>query len=95
MSNGNGFYKIVFFGALWVGAFLTSLSVVYCTYSVRQSTQGLEVLRQEQERLLVISGQYLLEKSSYAEYSRVESEAKKKLKMVEPDPSNIVLVYRK
>lgn len=88
-------YKTIFLASLWGAGFVSALVVVYCTYSVRQSTQALEMLRQEEARLQVVSGQYRLEQSSYAEYSRIETEAKKKLNMINPNPSDIILVYRK
>ncbi len=87
-----GALRIIFVALLWIGAFLSALAVVNSTFEVRQITIKLEALRKSANALQVISGQFLLEKSAQAEYSRVEREARKKLQMINPDPSNTILV---
>ena len=71
----------------------SSLGVVYSTHKTRVATRTLEELRREENALQVMSGQYLLEKSSWAAYSRVEDIAARKLNMKVPQAENTVLVY--
>lgn len=80
---------------LWMLSFGSALGVVYSTYQARKATQVLEELRREASGLQVMSGQYLLEKSSWAAYSRVEQIAQSELNMKVPIPEQTVLVYRK
>ncbi len=85
----------VVFLLLWMFSFGSALGVVYSTYKARKATQVLEELRREASGLQVMSGQYLLEKSSWAAYSRVEQIAQSELNMKIPIPEQTVLVYRK
>lgn len=85
----------VVFLLLWMFSFSSALGVVYSTYKSRKATQVLEELRREANGLQVMSGQYLLEKSSWAAYSRVEQIAQSELNMKIPIPEQTVLVYRK
>lgn len=71
------------------------MAVVYSSFESRQAMQALEVLRRDADRMSVVSGQYMLEISSWAAYSRVEKIAKKELKMVSPETAQTVLVYRR
>lgn len=80
---------------LWLLSLVTAMSVVYTTFDSRKSVQRLEELRQEAIGLRVSSGQYKLEKSSLASYSRVESLAVEKLNMSVPESTKTVLVLRK
>jgi len=79
---------------LWLFCVGSAFGVVYSTYESRKATQALEELRREASGLKVESGQFLLEKSSWSAYSRVEELANKKLKMVVPDMEKTVLVYK-
>lgn len=79
---------------LWFGVFGSAMGVVYSAFQSRQATHELESLRKESNNLQVRSGQYMLEKSTWAAYSRVEEIAVKKLKMHIPESSNTVLVKR-
>lgn len=85
----------VVFLFLWMVSFSSALGVVYSTYKARKATQVLEELRREASGLQVMSGQYLLERSSWAAYSRVEQIAQNELNMKVPIPEQTVLVYRK
>ncbi len=85
--------NLLFLG-LWFGAFGSAVGVVYSAFKARQSTHQLEMLRKESNTLQVRSGQYLLEKSTWAAYARVEDIAVNKLKMQVPDSSKTVLVKR-
>jgi|GEM_PF-2025078 len=82
--GGLSTFATMLFLALWLGCFVSALGVVYTTFKSRTATQSLEVLRRESTQLQVASGQYLLEKSSWAAYSRVEQVAVNKLKMKVP-----------
>lgn len=81
--------------ALWCVCLTTALGVVYSTHKARQSTQTLEALRKEASELKIMSGKYMLEKSSWSAYSRVEAIATEDLNMVLPEHNNTVLVYKK
>lgn len=78
--------------ALWLVVVASALSVVYVTYLNRQSTQELESLRHSAGELQVRSGQYLLERSTLATYSRVGRLAEEKLGMTTPDIKQVVLI---
>ncbi|VUD40332.1 Cell division protein FtsL [Thalassocella blandensis] len=93
-QSGISLFTLVFV-LLWLGSVVSAMGVVYSTYQSRKATQQLESLRIEASGLQIMSGQYLLEKSSWSAYSRVEEIAAKQLKMVAPEPEKTVLVYRK
>lgn len=90
--------SVLFKGFLLLGVWFFSvgsaMGVVYSTYSARKATQELESLRREAIGLRVMSGQYQLEKSSWAEYSRVEQLAREKLSMNIPEAEETKLIYR-
>ena len=78
----------------WLVMLLSAFAVINSTHISRQKVNELEVLRRESERLQAQWGQYLLEESAWAAYSRIESVAKQKLKMKTPDPSDSVMVVK-
>jgi len=78
----------------WCLCMSSAFGVVYSTFEARNATHELEELRRETASLKVISGQYLLEQSSLASYSRVEHIAKKRLGMFDPSAEQTVLVRR-
>ncbi|WP_075185870.1 cell division protein FtsL [Teredinibacter haidensis] len=80
---------------LWLSCVCSALGVVYSAYSARQATQELESLRRESSSLQVESGQYLLEKSTWAAYSRVEKIAVNELNMKVPASNKTILVFKK
>lgn len=82
-------------GVSWLFCVGSAVGVVYSTFESRKATQELEELRREASGLQVMSGQFLLERSSWATYSRVEDIATKKLNMKVPALGRTVLVYRK
>lgn len=79
---------------LWLVCFASAIGVVYSTWQARKATQALEELRRQENGLQVVSGQLLLEKSSWAAYTRVEELAENKLNMRVAEPDKTVLVYR-
>lgn len=78
----------------WSLCISSAFGVVYSTFEARSATHELEELRREAAGLKVISGQYLLEQSSLASYSRVEHIAKQRLGMSDPSAEHTVLVRR-
>lgn len=85
---------LVLTAVLWVLVVVSALLVVGVTQDVRLRTGQLEVLRREAAELDVQWGQYLLEQSTWASYSRVEKIAREELDMVEPGPEQIILVNK-
>ncbi|WP_245929363.1 cell division protein FtsL [Agarilytica rhodophyticola] len=80
---------------LWLFSVGSAMGVVYSTYESRKATQKLEELRREASGLRVMSGKFLLEKSSWAAYSRVEKIAFDELNMFVPENEKTILVYKK
>lgn len=85
---------LVLTAVLWVLVVVSALLVVGVTQDVRLRTSQLEVLRREAAELDVQWGQYLLEQSTWASYSRVENIAREELNMIEPGPEQIILVNK-
>ena len=79
---------------LWLLATVSAIGVVYSTHETRKATQTLDALRREASGLKVMSGKYLLEKSSWSAYSRVENVAMKELNMQLPQPQDTVLISK-
>ena len=80
---------------LWLLSVGSAVGVVYSTYESRRATQELEELKREASGLQVLSGQYLLEKSVWSDYSRIERIAREQLNMSIPKEDATVLVHRK
>lgn len=80
---------------LWLSSVGSAMGVVYSTHESRKATQKLEQLRREANGLRVMSGKYLLEKSSWSAYSRVEKIALGELNMLVPETEKTVLVFKK
>jgi cell division protein FtsL len=68
------------------------LTVVANTQQVRRDVNQLETLRREASHLQVEWGQYLLEESTWAAYSRIEGIANKELNMMAPTTEHVVMV---
>lgn len=77
---------------LWVATIASALGVVASTQVVRRDVNSLETLRREAAQLQVQWGQYLLEQSTWAAYSRVENAAISELNMMAPTPEEIVMI---
>ena len=80
--------------ALWVAVVLSALTVVYSTHKSRVLTNQLAEAEAEAAQLKVQRGQFLLERSAWGAYSRVESLAADKLAMGLPEAAEIVVVER-
>ncbi|UTF59639.1 cell division protein FtsL [Gilvimarinus sp. DA14] len=89
-SAGRG--PLVLVLALWCACVVSALAVVSVTQQVRRNTDELESLRRESAELEVQWGQYLLEQSTWASYSRVESKARRELNMHVPHAEQIILI---
>lgn len=77
---------------LWLGVLLSAYGVVWTTHDSRQKVNGLESMRRQAAGLQVEWGQYLLEQSAWAAYSRIERLAMQDLDMIIPDSEKIVMV---
>jgi cell division protein FtsL len=77
---------------LWGFVLVSALGVVGSTQEVRIAVNQLETLRREAAHLQVEWGQYLLEQSTWAAYSRVEGIALQELNMFAPTSERVVMV---
>jgi cell division protein FtsL len=77
---------------LWAAVVASALGVVASTHDVRKKVDRLEMLRREAAQLQVEWGQYLLEQSTWAAYSRVEAIATQRLNMIPATTEQIVMV---
>jgi len=85
-------WALLLMACLWISVIVSALSVVASTQQVRRDVNQLETLRREASHLQVEWGQYLLEESTWAAYSRVEGIANKELSMIAPTTEHIVMV---
>lgn len=77
---------------LWFGIMVSGIGVIYSTHLSRQLFSELEIKRRTASDLHVEWGQYLLEQSTWAAYSRVEQVAADKLQMRSPEQKQIVII---
>jgi cell division protein FtsL len=77
---------------LWISVVASALAVVGSTQTVRRDVNQLETLRREAAQLQVEWGQYLLEESTWAAYSRTEAIATQELNMIAPTSERVVMV---
>lgn len=82
------------FVALWLFCVASAMGVVNTAFESRQLIRNLEQLRQQTNAYKVAVGQYELEKSSLASFSRVETIAVENLNMEMPKSANTILVKR-
>jgi cell division protein FtsL len=85
-------WALLLMACLWISVIVSALSVVASTQQVRRDVNQLETLRREASHLQVEWGQYLLEESTWAAYSRVEGIANKELNMIAPTTEHVVMV---
>ncbi len=83
---------ILTIAVLWVLVVISALAVVASTQQVRRQIDELEVLRRQASQLQVQWGQYLLERSTWAAYGRVEQVAVSELNMKAPVSDEIVMI---
>ena len=84
--------SVLLFASVWMAVLLSSYGLVWTTHDSRQKINQLESMRRQAADLQVEWGQYLLEQSAWAAYSRIEQLAVQQLGMTIPDPKMIVLV---
>jgi len=77
---------------LWLLVLVSALAVVASTQQVRRQTDELETLRRQASQLQVQWGQYLLERSTWAAYGRVEAIATSELNMKAPVSDEIIMI---
>ena len=85
-------WMLLLVACLWVVVVLSALAVVESTQIVRRDVNQLETLRREAAQLQVEWGQYLLEESTWAAYSRIEGIATQELDMLAPTTERVVMV---
>jgi len=71
---------------------LSAFSVIYYSHVNRQTISELEILLTTRDELNIEWRNLLLEQSSLAEHSTIESKAKKLLKMKRPDINSEIIV---
>jgi len=74
---------------------ISAFSVIYYTHINRQTTSELEQLYTQRDELDIEWRNLLLEQSSLAEHSAIESRAKRMLNMKRPDADSEVIVTLK
>ena len=79
-------------GILTVFVVITALAVIYSAFLYRQLFNEQQQLTQLRDGLQVEWGQLLLEQSSLAAHSRIETVVTKKLEMYVPEPNEIIVV---
>ncbi len=85
-------WSVLVMASLWILVVISALGVVASTQEVRRNVNHLETLRHEAAQLQVEWGQYLLEQSTWAAYSRVEGIAANELNMLAPTAERVVMV---
>lgn len=71
---------------------ISAFAVIYFTHINRQTTSQLEVLFTERDELDIEWRNLLLEQSSLAEHSTIESKAEKLLEMQRPDSTTEIII---
>lgn len=77
---------------LWLVIFFSAFAVIYSSFVAREKFVVWQKLIAESQSLEVEWGQLLIEKSRLTSYSRLESIAIDKLKMLAPPTKQIVVV---
>jgi cell division protein FtsL len=85
-------WALLLVACLWISVVASALAVVGSTQVVRRDVNQLETLRREAAQLQVEWGQYLLEESTWAAYSRIEGIATQELNMIAPTSERVVMV---
>ncbi|MGQ9425989.1 cell division protein FtsL [Gilvimarinus sp. F26214L] len=79
-------------GILWLIIMVSGIAVVYANHLSRQLLSELETKRRVGAELHVVWGQYLLEQSTWAAYSRVQNVAADELEMGTPAQEQLVVI---
>jgi len=70
----------------------TALGVIVTTFENRRYLAELESLRHDARDMQVLWGQYLVEKSTWADYARIHTMAEQGLGMLRPKTDEMVIV---
>lgn len=81
-------------GLLILAVIGSGIGVVYAKYLSRSQFVELQRLRAQRDRMDVHWGRLQLEESTLATYSRVEADARGKLRMHIPHPGEVVVVRK-
>ena len=84
--------RLTFISLLSVTIVATSLGVVYTKHQSRKLLVELQELQAERDQLNIDWGRLLLEQSTWATPTRIESAARERLGMHLPDPDSVVIL---
>ncbi len=79
---------------LVIAVVMSAMSVVYLKHLGRAEFVTLHKLEQQRDHLNEEWGRLLLEQSTWATPSRIEQQAKQRLKMLVPSPEMIVVIQQ-
>ena len=85
-------FGFVCFILLLLSVMGSALGVIVTTFENRRYLSDLETLRHEARDMQVLWGQYLVEKSTWADYARVHAMAEQGLGMLRPKTDEMVIV---
>ncbi|GAB2191332.1 cell division protein FtsL [Sessilibacter sp. MAH2] len=89
-----GAWMVTLVCLLWLAVLASAFGVIYSTHITRMNTNILAQEQSKSSELQLQWGRYLLEKSTWAAYARVEKIASDELKMSAPNAKEIVIVAR-
>jgi cell division protein FtsL len=87
--SGFGFVCFVMLIIVVMG---TAMGIIVTTFENRRHLAELELLRRDARDMQVLWGQYLAEKSTWADYARVHQMAEQGLEMQRPKTNEMIIV---
>jgi cell division protein FtsL len=88
----SGWYDMKWALVLWLGVMVSALAVIYSSHHCRELYTEMSALQGQENAMQVAWGQYLLEQSSLASLSRIETKATDELGMRVPDLKEVIMV---
>ena len=79
---------------LAIAVIATAMACVYARHESRKQFTALQVLIAERDTLEVEWGRLQIEQSTWSTHSRVERLARRKMKMRNPEPAEIMVVQK-
>jgi cell division protein FtsL len=79
---------------LAIAVITTAIACVYARHESRKQFTALQVLIAERDTLEVEWGRLQIEQSTWSTHSRVERLARRKMKMRNPEPAEIMVVQK-
>ncbi len=79
---------------LAIAVITTAIACVYARHESRKQFTALQVLIVERDTLEVEWGRLQIEQSTWSTHSRVERLARRKMKMRDPEPAEIMVVQK-